>query len=512
MGYLSQITAERMVELATDPPTEEELLVATFKRYYEGDQDVELSRRQKEYILEQLGLPNSLGNVCKLVVSVISDRLRIEARGEGVRAFDADSTVFAEKASKWWTLAGLDATQSDVHRNTVRDRLAAVFVEWDVEENRPIITPAELWSGTSFDSSVRFFTDGNDNVIFAAKEWEYVDFSEDDTLDWVRLNIYQPGGAYQDDETGEIIEFTANVTRYIYRKGTGDAGAILLTEEQVSFETRGRVTTNPQELPTGTIPIFRFENFPDHSDIEEVIRQQDIINHYLSTIDISVDYHGWPMLTAEEFTNDDDHPVGPGEMLVGKNIKRVDPPDLEKLWKGTVIEQLRLLAILKRWPIWVLLTDSSGNAPSGEALRRQERPLVSQIEEKQNYFSIYWQNVFEHCRQLHNYYNDSDQIEGTLLFDWVDPSTTNQPETQRTKAETAAMVGMSMYTQLERIFGFTDKQIIEEFARIKREQEMGLLDFNFENSPDAEGIQSETATPEPATTTASTNGARGDTS
>lgn len=496
MAFLSPISEERKLELATALPTETESLIDLYKLYYDGFQDVELTARQKEYILEQRGMPDSFGNICKLVVSVLSDRLKILSGGEGIHPLEDGSVKYADRASEWWQKTGLDAFQSDIHRNTIRDIETGVMIEWDQISNMPVFNPIEVWTGNKFESSVRFFTDGNDNIIFAAKQWIYVDFSDDDeTTTRVRLNLYEPGQTVL-EEDGSVTEQGSTVTRYIYSGNTGGKGvdARLLTTDEVFEETSGQVIDNPQFLPLPGIPIIRFENFPAFSDIDEVIRMQDMSNHFLSTIDQAVDYHGYPMLTATHFQNDDNETVGPGSMIVGENVKRIDPPDLINMWKGSIIEQLRMLAIMKRWPIWVLLTDNSGNAPSGEALRRQERPLVSQIIEKQQYFNIYWRDVFNYARDLHNYYNPADALEGDLVFQWSDPSTTNLPDTQATKVQTAKEAGISLFTILERIFGWTNAQIMAEYDRINTEREMGLLDFPEPDNPDSASIQEEGAT------------------
>lgn len=489
MAFLQAVSDERKLELATQLPTEEEKLIQLFKQYYGGDQATELTVRQKDYILEALGLPDTYGNVCQLVISVLNDRLKIRPNGEGVRPMNSASSKYAQAASTWWLQSGLNALQADIHRNTLRDRISAVLVEWDQVNNIPKFSPVQVWSGVNYEASVRFFTDDNDYIVFATMEWAYVDYSEDDLITVVRLNIYEPGGQTL-GEDGDLEVIGSTITRYLYTIGSSaESTARKLSDEEVAIETGGQVRSNPQVLPMPDIPIIRFENFPNVSELAEMIRQQDMVNHNLATIDISVDYHSWPMLTGEDFNQVSGTDIGPGAMIAGKNIQRVDPPDLQVMWKGTILEQLRLIAILKRWPVWVLLTDSSGNAPSGEALRRQERPLVAQIEEKQHYFDLYWEKMFDYARRLHNYYNDSNRLEGRLIFQWEEASTVNVEEARQVKVAGMKEAGFSAYTIWEQVYGMTDEQIRTEFKRILAEREQGLIDLPEPDNPDSADIQ-----------------------
>ncbi len=448
----------QLVNLATRPPTDQERRVQVIRDFAKGAQNVLLTSRQQQYLdLDHNDLfPDSFGNVCALVLNVILDRLRVMPDGEGVVAADLSgpSRTMAETLADFWRLGNLNEIQNELYFYALRDAEVALFIEWDGETNRPRFTANEVYDGQSRTAGVRFFRSELDDevVLFASKQWDVAIYDEDrQTVQshYTRLNLYEPG----------------RITRlWADQQASGsEANWELLTPEEVKRESGGLVTENPQALPIDLIPIVPFRNFRGLSELEDVLRLQRIVNKTLGDIDIAIDHHAFPSYTADEFTRPDstgeNTEYGINSVLVGKNMRRIEPPDLKKMWEGGVSSWLDLLSILKRWPLF-LLNPRDHQAPSGIALRTAERPLIAQIQRKQFTFDKAWQQVFEVVKALHDA-NRRPVLgeEARAKLEWEDPATTDSDEIRKIQVETAKSAGLPEEWIWRNVYGLDDDDI-----------------------------------------------------
>ncbi len=438
--------SETMVGILTNPPTDAEQNITEFREYYAGRQNVKLTARQKEYLKCDSDMANAFVNISKMVPSVILDRLSIVPNGRGIIAADQESQGYADQTSDWWIEGGLDKFSSDLHKLLLRDGAAAMFVEWIGD--RPIFTPKPIWT-SQIAEGVRFHSEANAIDVeydFASYQWPVRQYTETgeiiaDTL--IRLNVY----AKPDREDGGS---------FIYRYKSNDGDSFeLLTEEEIESEL-GILTDNPQELEISRIPIVKFVNTDQLSEIADVFRLQQLINKSVGDIDIGSDFQAYPLLAAEDFPKATAQKVAPNTVMIGKGVKRIEAANIEQMWRGTVLPYVDMVSLVKRWPMW-LLNPRDFSVPSGTALRVAERPLVSQIREKQNSLSPQWRLAFDIARDWQDAFGEA--LAGDIVIKWESAATEAVIEDQAMQVTTAKEAGLPDETIWRDIFGLSSDQI-----------------------------------------------------
>ncbi len=460
--------------------SEEEARIQTYRDFWEGEQGIILTDRQKDYILTvgspelttrenfrksiRGALPGSWGNICKRVTNIPKDRLSLDS--DGIVPADADSIAYAEQVSEWWRLDGLDAKQKDVYEASLRDGAVAVIVDWNDDEDRPTFVPNLIRSAE--EGLVRFHFDVDNNLIFASKQWTIVDTLNPDTSGSTRLTIYRPG----------LID------RFIGDDGFAGgwrplAPAELGDEPNPQFWTTDRTQ---QGDPLG-VPVIPFEN-PGGSELMDVIIIQELLNHNLGTMDIVIDTHAFPTI----WTVDANLPIdtttglaqlpdfGPGtgiNLNQGGSMGRLEAADIQKLFDGGVLTWLQILALIKGWPLHFL--DRAQIPPSGTALRQAEGSLISQIKDKQVVFGAAWAKAFDQARKIQAM-RGGDELIGTLKFNWDSPATVDPLlEAQAMQARFDALQ-LPMISRL-REAGKSQDEIDQIIKDAQAGDEFGLVDF-----------------------------------
>ena len=137
---------------------------------------------------------------------------------------------------------------------------------------------------------------------------------------------------------------------------------------------------------------------------------------------------------------------------------RIEPADLEKMFRSGILSWLHILAIVKGWPLFVL--DKSAQPPSGVALKVMEGNLVKQVTDMQVDFGGDWQAAFEMGRKLHRANNQAGELEGELELTWEAAETADEKaemETRAQKWETAQVP----IEQRWREAGYTEEEIAQ---------------------------------------------------
>lgn len=481
---IKDLSIDEQIFLALSLPSSDEALRTTYRRYYDGFQGAVLTPRQLEYLYSDESIPDSFGNIAALVVSLVGNRMQIRPQGEGIEG-TGDS---AKAIRNWWMKNGMDSKQRIIFENILVDSMCPVVIDWDLENGHPIWRPYRMWTEDGFDPSVRvFFGTGHDPynpasmlppVDMVAVRWKVVNYTDATGQggimgDFSRLNLMVRPSPLEPDSSVRIY-------RYWYQN---DGSSVdLMTSEEIAAENGGISMPNPQIWPSPVIPVVMFHNHPIASEIPSIIRHQDMMNHNLSTLDISVDYHAFPMLTAEEFL-DPDSTIGPAELLVGKNVRKIDPSDIGAMWKGNIYDHLKFLALIKSWPYWLLDPSSSGNAPSGEALRREEAPLIHQVKTKMLALNVSFDSLFRMSVDMHN----TNVPSGVMTWDedvklqWVDPSTSDKVLDRRNESETAEKTQLSMQSTWMKVYGMSEEESKKEL-RLKTSEAMLTSGFETQDS------------------------------
>ena len=89
---------------------EEESKIQDYRDFWAGDQSIQLTDRQKEYLTDDV---ESFGNICKRVVNVPKDRLEITE--DGIAPADSEGANYADEATEWWQANRLISKQKEIY-------------------------------------------------------------------------------------------------------------------------------------------------------------------------------------------------------------------------------------------------------------------------------------------------------------------------------------------------------------------------------------------------------------
>ncbi len=364
--------------------TEDELLIARNREFYEGEQGIALTDRQKEYLGD---IANDLddqafANVVKRCVGIPLERLGID---------DISATTgneaYGTLVKSWWKANRLQSQQNDLYRFALRDKASVLVVGWDAINKMPTFTVNELWDGTSGNVRLHYDPDTGE-LMYATKRWMTYNPLVTGQTGKMRLTAYWPDSVYRYEASAP-----------------GSTEWRLLEPSEIDdmpnpqpWTLNGRIDGEPIGLP-----IVPFWN-PGGSEIDDILMAQKAINKSLADLLTGTDMHGFPIiwgagvvLGVDPVTGATTLPkFGPGQafFVEDANAKfgRIEPADLQKVFEYGVMSWVRIASFVKGWPMF--LFDRSAQPPSGEALRHMEASLVSQITEKQTVFGDAWQDAF----------------------------------------------------------------------------------------------------------------------
>lgn len=435
---------------------EEESKLRTYRAFYEGEQGVTLTERQKEYLKQN---DNSFANVCRRVVSIPKDRLALTDRG--IAPATGESSQFADAATGWWRASGLAARQKAIYECSLRDACVVVIVGWDPARRQPTFTPNLIYDGET--GLIRLHYDSDGTLLFASKRWTVWNPLQPGATGQRRLTIYRPDALERYEADSKAV-----------------GGWRWLTPAELGGLPNPQPWVDASGAALG-IPVIAFEN-PGGSELAGVIRLQEEINHALATFDIATDFHGWPLLWLQNVNLDKDASgnqvipnFGPGDAIILEKdggAGRIEPADLVRLFQAGVLSWVQVLALIKGWPLF--LFDRNQQPPSGVALRIMEGSLVAQIEDKQAVFGEAWQNVFEMGRKLHRLYTGED-LPGEINLTWNPARTQDektQAEAQAAKWEAAQLPILQRWREA----GYTRAEMEQMLADRAREDSFGLAD------------------------------------
>ena len=112
--------------------------------YYEGDQNVPLTERQKEFLGFNEDTPRFALNYCKGVVDAVTERMIVT----GLTCEDEDFAVWCWDA---WAANRMDAKQASVHHSAINDGETFVMVEWPEGDEFPTLLPHPRYTDPEVD-------------------------------------------------------------------------------------------------------------------------------------------------------------------------------------------------------------------------------------------------------------------------------------------------------------------------------------------------------------------------
>jgi hypothetical protein len=423
------------------------------RRYFDGDHDVPLTERQKEF----LGFSDSgrfAVNYCGKVVGAVVERLLVA----GFKSVDAE---MAAMAWQWWQANRMDEVQGTVHEGAVRDGEFFVMVDWDGALGWPRIISHPRYTdpqvkGTGFGCKAFYPNDDPSQPMErASKRWtETVIDDRGQRQTRQRMTDYYP------DRVEKYVLATRGGSQAGWEEYAEEDGGVwpLAWKDQA-----GR--------PLG-IPVVHFRNSGLKTELWDAIPVQDAVNKTALDILAAADACGFRVLVAKGFipTRDGKPPendgsnylqIAPGSWIAVPKDAEVDP--LEAADLGPMLEAL------DSWIVKLgLVTDTpvsrfrvTRQVAAENTLKQQEEPLLAKVRRRQTSFGNSWENVMYLGRRLANTFGGAGLDEGVLVETQWEPAETRD---EKERIETIGLKVEQLRIPLEVAWaeaGYSQDQIEE---------------------------------------------------
>lgn len=223
----------------------------------------------------------------------------------------------------------------------------------------------------------------------------------------------------------------------------------------------------PLPNPYEVVPVFHFAcntktGSPGRSDLADVIPLQDALNKAVCDMLVGMEFNAFPQrwVTGLEVELDEASgrplaPFVPGEDRVwavgDKEVKFGEFPAASLDNYLHVQDNLRFeIARVTRTPLHYMALSSGQRAPSGEALRIAEAPLVHKITDRAGAYGEVWGDVLSLALRMVG-------VIATVTPEWQDPLPKSQLELSE---ELTALQGLGVPNEvLQKLWGFTDAEI-----------------------------------------------------
>lgn len=447
--------------------------IQRFRNYVAGRQDQTLTKEQKE-ILNGVLKNNFCDNVCRRIVSTVSNRVKLER-------FDIPHEASLKYIQAMWTKNWLRMLSRRVHFTAIRDGDTYVALGWDNIAQRVTIKRELAWNGKR---GVFMAFDDAGEPLYAVKEWEaYYKLEGDVTPQrYKRRVVWEEGrigrfvllaGGWQWFKLPEQKDAKGNVIRE-----AEEGGWIWWTDNQ---EEGG------ESLGLPCVKFSRMET-PKDDDNQEL----ETLDHYgtgilaggvLGNQDIINDDH-FSILAANRFTA--------YQTIWAKGVNMIDANGNKvtlKLLPGTIIhveskdadfgsfpagDMSQLLATLEAHRKTAAQNTNtpahtiSGEWPSGVALVEADRPLVEQANSLCDSFGPSWASVANKTLKIAKAFGGtatSDLDTQTLIT-----SIFAETESQDFAARVAIVKELAPYISIREALRLLNRYTTEQIEQIMRER------------------------------------------
>ena len=398
--------------LADDDEKQQEHYVR-LRKWYDGQQSVPLTDRQREYLAVDSHFEFAL-NYLRLPIDLCIERLH-------VAGFDGPDGIGGRDGllMRWWAVNRMDGIMAQVHRACAKDGDTYVLVSWDNETNTPIFTHETAYDGDE-GVKVHYLSNRRREMTAASKRWKERRFNDNGQVEVVRrMNIYKP----------DVIE------KYIMnRRGVW---------EQYSDEGDGAW---PVRWEVGAIPVIHFRWGDDggnwgESELENLIPIQELINKAVLDEAEAADKTGQQILTLTGAKWPDDQKVAAGDVLsVSADSARwgsIPAGDLAGLQRR-VADNVMRLSQASRIPLTYF--QLTGQVASAETQAADDSQLVAKVTSLSTSIGNSWEDVMMMALRIGQAYGSGiPQLrpDDTIETQWKDP---NRVDPLLTESRRAAIV------------------------------------------------------------------------
>ena len=449
--------------------------------YWEGNHPVKLTDRLKQFLeISKLLVTDAKGaetgrpfsfNLMGVVVSAMTDRMTVanvnvpgEAPPEDAK--EGEQGPLATLANDIWQLNRCDAMQADVHDAAAALGDAYIIVDFNDELEHATLdfNPPEL---------VRIVYDPGkfQEPLYAVKRWVVTEQAADggETSIGVRMNIYWPDRIEKYSSKGPTG--TGNWIRVLEAPGEDDDESVTGT-----FPLWWTDTGEQGGEPLG-IPVIHYRNNPrgknyGRSELVDVIPIQDTANKGLVDGVKTMDSQGWPQrwATGVDVVPNTSVAAEPGAIITSRKpdakFGQFDAASAADIvtWLEKVESMIATISATPQHLFRVV-----GGAPSGEALKTAEAPLVEKVEKRMTVYGNAWEDALGMAMKLtaaRSGESVGELPDSGLAVEWA-PAETLPNEKERIESINAKQ-GISNRQRL-REYGYTNEQIETITAELEEE-------------------------------------------
>lgn len=361
-------------------------------RYYKGDQDLAFATPKFKNAFGSLFREFAL-NLCPAVCDAVRDKLKVE----NFQVEDGD-TQLPKEAWKIWQMNRMGVRSGEVHKEAVKNGDAYVIVWVDPTNNKQVtIYPQKAQNCTVF-----YDEETPGKILFAAKAW-LTDAKR------TRLNLYYP------DRTERYI------SQQKTENGLPEANALIPVPDAEP------IIKNPY----GIVPVFHFANNSDigsfgESELANAMPIQDALNKSVLDMLVAMEFASYRQRWASgiEIEYDDEGKAIPPFTAGIERLWISESPeakfgdfeaaDLEKFLKVKADFRVDMACVTGTPLYYFMLT--SGDAPSGESLKKSETRFINKVRDRQESFGQVWEDVMAFALAIEG------KKDVRLFADWEDPA------------------------------------------------------------------------------------------
>jgi hypothetical protein len=380
-----------------DEERETQAQIVRCRDYYEGDQDVYLTPRLREFLSLD---PHSDGddfclNVVRGVIEAITEKLI-------VTGFITSDSAAQQLIGQWWKSNGMATRQNDTHEAALVDRESFIIIDWDVATNAPVFIQHDRYTDATVEGDGQgckaIYT--NDDLaqpmLHVSKRW-----------------VENMGGGRARQRC--TLYYPDRIEKWVIA-GTGAWMPIDAETMALEGDTAWPIPwVDSAGHPIG-IPVVHFINAGYRSEIQDALSLQDAINKTLLDLLGTADLTAFRIYKAFGFypTTDGKPPesdgsnalsIAPG-MIVGSSksgseasFDAIDGAPLDPL--VNLLQQLVYYqAIVTRTPM--SRYQFSGQVVAEGTLKQQDQSLLAKVALRQSLFGGAWERVVSMARHLYN--------------------------------------------------------------------------------------------------------------